>query len=75
VDDVGKGLTRPMKAYNSSIASLEGRVLPRARKFEDLGPAAGKQIDALSPLAVDVRPVVAAELTEAPELPWDSTDI
>ncbi len=72
VDNVGKGLTRALKAYNDSIASLEGRVLPRARQFEKLGPAAGKQVDALSPLAADVRPVVAAELTEAKELPPDS---
>ena len=69
VDDVGKGLTRALNAYNRSIASLEGRVLPRARRFEGLGPAAGKEIDALPPLAVDVRPVVAAELTEAKEHP------
>ena len=72
VDDVGRGLTRAVNAYNKSIASLEGRVLPRARRFEELGPAAGKQVDALSPLAGDVRPVVAAELTEANDLSPDS---
>ena len=72
VDDMGRGLTRAVTAYNKSIASLEGRVLPRARRFEELGPAAGKQVDALSPLAGDVRPVVAAELTEANDLSPDS---
>ena len=65
VDNMGKGLERAVKAYNDGVGSLEGRVLPRARRFEGLGPAAGKQIDAPSRVEPVVRPVVAAELTEA----------
>ena len=65
VDNMGKGLERAVKAYNDGVGSLEGRVLPRARKFEGLGPAAGKRLDAPSHVEPVVRPVVAAELTEA----------
>ncbi len=74
VDSVGKGLERAVKAYNDGIGSLEGRVLPRARKFEDLGPAAGKQIDIPTRIEPVVRPVVAAELTEATEVESGSVD-
>ena len=63
IDNMGKGLERAVKAYNDGIGSLEGRVLPRARKFEELGPAAGKQLDAPSRVEPLVRPVVAGELT------------
>lgn len=66
VDNVGKGLQRAVKAYNDSIGSLEGRVLPRARKFEELGPVSGvKRIDDVSPVEAYPRSVAAAELVEA----------
>ncbi len=72
VDDMGKGLTRAVNAYNSSIGSLERRVLPRARRFEELGPAATKQFDAPSLVDLDVRPLVAPELTEDKDPPQES---
>ena len=74
VDNVGKGLERAVKAYNDGIGSLEGRVLPRARKFENLGPAAGKQIETPTRIEPVVRPVVAAELAEATDVESESVD-
>ncbi len=66
VDGVGKGLKRAVDAYNKSIGSLEGRVLPRARKFEDWGVVAGsKQIDPAASVEAYPRAVAAAELVEA----------
>lgn len=66
VDNVGKGLQRAVKAYNDSIGSLEGRVLPRARRFEELGPVSGvKRIEGVSPVEAYPRAVAAAELVEA----------
>ncbi len=66
VDNVGKGLQRAVKAYNDSIGSLEGRVLPRARRFEELGPVSGiKRIEDVSPVEAYPRAVAAAELVEA----------
>ena len=66
VDGVGKGLNRAVDAYNRSIGSLEGRVLPRARKFEDWGVVAGsKQIESAASVEAIARPVAAPELVEA----------
>ncbi|MDE0194389.1 MAG: DNA recombination protein RmuC [bacterium] len=72
VDSMGKGLERAVKAYNDGIGSLEGRILPRARRFEDLDAVSGKEIEAPTRVEPVIRPVVAAELTEAEELPPDS---
>ena len=74
VDNMGKGLERAVKAYNDGVGSLEGRVLPRARRFEGLGPAAGKQIEGPTRVEPVVRPVVAAELAPADELQPDSPE-
>lgn len=66
VDGVGKGLSRAVDAYNRSVGSLEGRVLPRARKFEDWGVVAGgKQIESATSVEAIARPVAAQELVEA----------
>ena len=66
VDGVGKGLKRAVDAYNKSIGSLEGRVLPRARKFEDWGVVAGgQQIESTGTVEAYPRMVAAAELVEA----------
>lgn len=65
VDNMGKGLQRAVKAYNDSIGSLEGRVLPRARKFEELGPARdAKRIEDVSPVDAYPRSVNRDGLVE-----------
>ncbi len=47
---IGKGLERASSSYNDAVASLESRVLPSARKFKELGAAAGADIPLLEPL-------------------------
>lgn len=45
LDGVGKALSRSVGAYNKAVGSLEGRVLPSARKFEAMGVVtAGSEI-------------------------------
>lgn len=61
VGSVGMALRLAVESYNSSVGSLESRVLVQARRLEDLGAAGGERIAALDPVELDVRPA-ATEL-------------
>lgn len=73
---LGRSLNGAIKNYDDLVGSLEARVLPQARKFEDLGilphgshlsetQSIGKQVRPVSiglyPLASDIREVGALE--------------
>jgi len=69
---VGKSLNQTVNAYNSSVGTLESRVLPSARKFRDLKTvSADKDIATLDPVTQESRPLSAAELTDALSGPSD----
>lgn len=53
--DMGKGLEKANTAYNNTVGSMEGRVLPAARKFKELGAASGSDIALLSPIETSPR--------------------
>lgn len=60
---VGDRLGKAMEAYNKSVATLESRVLPTARKFEELQVSgSGKEIPPLSPVDHVPRPLTAPEM-------------
>ena len=54
---VGKNLAQAVDAYNRTVGSLEGRVLPAARRFQELGAAGGEEIEGLEVVDKGVRGV------------------
>lgn len=65
MDALGKALHRAVDRYNKGVGSLEGRILPKARKFESLGAAPqGSAIPDLAPVELEARALQAPELTK-----------
>lgn len=63
---VGKHLDQAVQSFNQSVGSLEGRVLPAARKFRELGAVRSDKdaLPDLTPLTTDARPLTAAEFLD-----------
>ena len=74
VAKMGRGLEQAVNSYNAGIGSLDSRVLPQARRLEELDAATAKKIVAPSPVEGVARQLSAPELTTAPEVPSGSTD-
>jgi DNA recombination protein RmuC len=62
---VASGLGRAVDAYNGAVGSLEGRVMPSARKFKDLRAAVGDDIPVLERMELPIRRLSVPELTIA----------
>jgi DNA anti-recombination protein RmuC len=69
LDKLGSALTRAINTYNDLVGSLEGRVLPQARKLEDLGIlASGTRLPEPHTVDAHARPVSAERYPKVPEL-------
>lgn len=68
VAKMGRGLEQAVNSYNAGIGSLDSRVLPQARRLEDLDAATAKKIAAPSPVEGVTRQLSAPELTEVSEV-------
>ena len=67
MSSIGRTLQQTVNHYNRGVGSLEGRLLPAARKFEDLGVVAdGSAIPTLDPVELEVRKLQAEELEASP---------
>jgi DNA recombination protein RmuC len=54
--DLGRSLQQAVERYNRGVGSLEARVLPAARRFEDLGVVpSGSEIPLLEPVETNAR--------------------
>ena len=53
-DDVGSSLKRAVETYNQAAGSFERRVLPSARRFQELGAASGEEM--MGPDTIDELP-------------------
>jgi DNA recombination protein RmuC len=59
--NLGSSLGRSVECYNRAVGSMESRVLTSARKFKELGAAAGEEIAELEPVDEAPRALVAPE--------------
>ena len=64
---VSKSLEKLVDDYNKAVSSLERRVLPAARRFQELGIASSREIAELRPLDRGVRSWSVGEWDEALE--------
>jgi DNA recombination protein RmuC len=62
---LGRQLDAATGAYNEAVGSLEGRVLPQLRRFEQLGASSDRALEAPKAIDAAARTIVAAELTAA----------
>jgi len=58
---IGLGLEKAVDTYNKAVGSLEGRVLPSARKLKELGAATGDGLPVIEPVDESPRSLAAAE--------------
>ena len=66
---VGRGLAGAVESYNEAVGSLERRVLPQARRFQDLGVVGVSDKDLVELEALETAP----RALQSPELAAGST--
>jgi DNA recombination protein RmuC len=60
IGDLGRSLQQAVERYNKGVGSLEARILPAARRFENLGVVpCGSEIPLLEPIEINARDVQA----------------
>ena len=74
VAKMGRGLEQAVNSYNAGIGSLDSRVLPQARRLEDLDAATAKKIAGPLPVEGVVRHLSAPELVETTDPPPATSD-
>jgi DNA recombination protein RmuC len=61
-EEVARGLTRSVEAYNKAVGSLESRVLVTARRLKEKGVTASEELPELETIDHTARPLGAPEL-------------
>lgn len=65
---MGRNLAQSVDAYNRAVGSLESRVLPAARRFQDLGAAGGEEIEMLEGVDKVARGLEPAPTADEPQM-------
>lgn len=60
-NDVGKSLDKSVKGYNQAVGSLEGRLIPSARRFQEMGVGTS---EVEHPKQIDTQPRVMIDTSE-----------
>jgi len=60
LDRLRRGLDQAVEGYNAAVGSFEGRVLPAARKFRELGAGGDEEIPSLKAAEGATRPVATS---------------
>ncbi len=63
VVDLGKKLNGAVSSYDDFVGSVEGRLLPSARRLKELSASTSRPLPEMNPLARHSRVATAAELT------------
>lgn len=61
---VGANLTKATESYNAAVGSLETRVMPSARRFENLAVATDQAMSGVTPIDVTTRQISLPELEQ-----------
>jgi DNA recombination protein RmuC len=72
-ESIGSALEKAVDSYNKAVGSLEGRVLPSARKLKELGAATGDELPEIEPVDEAPRALTAAERDSAEKTSSQST--
>lgn len=75
IETVGKSLDKTVKNFNAMVGSIEGSLLPSARRFRDLNVIAAEkaEIAFLEPVETNSRELQAADFKESVALAPDPT--
>lgn len=70
---LGDRLDGAVSAFNDTVGSLEGRVLPQARKLKELQVTTAEDLPILEPVEKTARQIQSAELKELPATSENTT--
>jgi DNA recombination protein RmuC len=65
--EIRRGLDRSVESYNRAVGTLEGRILPAARRLKELGITSSVEIQTLRPVERVPRPMAQSGSTGAPD--------
>lgn len=72
IDKLGRSLKSAVGHYNKGIGSFERRIVPRARRFHELGVPTGKEIQDIPEITVSTRELRTLPQSESSEVKQSS---